>query len=160
MHTFTDSKGQEWHVPITVGTIAKVKNECGVDLLTIVEGTLLDKLALNPVLIVSSLYCCCEQQVKQRGLSPEEFGETIDSNTIDSALSALLEALIDFFPSAKRNMLRKAMEKLEAANQKAVELMDRPEMDTAITDMMTRAVNEAYAEARTFGKQSGRYPVS
>ena len=62
METFTDSAGRAWTVTVTVSTIKQVRALTGVDLLKVVEGTVIDQLASDAVLLVDVLYAVCKDQ--------------------------------------------------------------------------------------------------
>ena len=83
MRTFTDSAGRTWVVNITTLTIKQVRALTGVDLLKVVEGTLLDQLANDAVLLVDVLYACCKDQADKLGLTDEQFGVAMAGDCIE-----------------------------------------------------------------------------
>jgi hypothetical protein len=109
MRSFTDSTGRSWQLEVLVGTIKRVRALAGVDLLGVLEGVMLDKLASDAVLLVDVLYACCKEQADGLGISDEQFGRSMTGDALEAGSLALLEALADFFPSRQRLLLRQAL---------------------------------------------------
>ena len=117
MKSFTDNKGRIWTLEVTVATIKRVRALCKVDLNSIVEldknnkpsAELLERLSFDPVLLVDVLYAVCKPQADKLGITDEDFGEAMAGDAIEHATTALLEEVIDFFPEAKRLVMRKIL---------------------------------------------------
>ena len=140
MSTFRDSNDKTWPVTITVATIKRVRDLIDIDLLAVAEGKLIDELVLDPVLLCNVLYAVCKQTADEANISDEQFGELMAGDTIDLAVSALLEALVDFFPSRRRTILAKMTAKIRDLEATALAMaetkLDSPEMDRAIADAL------------------------
>lgn len=119
MKTFTDSTGRAWSIAVNVASIKRVRGMAGVDLLSILETDLLGKLSSDPVLLVDVLYSLVKPEADAAGVSDEDFGRALVGDAIDTATTALLEDLVDFFPSDRRALMRKAMEKLKTLHTMA-----------------------------------------
>ena len=119
MKTFTDNADRTWTVSINVNTIKRVRDVLGIDLLSIAGGgeengkdpPLLYRLSDDPVLLVNVLYVVCEPQCTKLGVSDEDFGASLGGDSIETAVNALLDGLIDFFPSGRRRLLATALAK-------------------------------------------------
>ena len=122
MKTFTDNKGRTWTLEVTVATVKRVRALCRVDLNSIVEldknnkpsAELLERLSSDPVLLVDVLYAVCKPQADKLGITDEDFGEAMAGDAIEQATGALLDEIVDFFPTAKRM----AMQKILAATRR------------------------------------------
>ena len=66
-----------------------------------VDGTLLEKLINDPILLCDVIYCVCMEEADSRGVSDEDFGRAMAGDAIELATTALLEELVDFFPLGK-----------------------------------------------------------
>lgn len=79
-------------------------------------------------LLVSVLHSSTSEQIARRGLTPEQFAEGFDGNSLELARDALAEAIADFFPSRQqailRAMLAKEREIRDLATTKAVEVVN------------------------------------
>jgi hypothetical protein len=116
MKTFTDANGREWALSIDVAAIKRMRDIAGVDILgnSGSDNSAFLQMAENPVMLVDAIYAVCKKEVEARGMDQDAFAVGITGDVIDRATSALLDAVIDFFPSARRNVLKAAIEKLRA----------------------------------------------
>lgn len=155
MKTFTDNTGRVWTVALNVGTVKRVRALCEVDLMQAVEGKLVERLIADPVLLCDVLYAVCKEEAEKQNVLDEDFGRGLGGDAIDSATSALLEELVDFFPQRRREVLRKALEKMQSLQEKSVRaamvFLESPELD--------RRVENAIASVLPiYGTSSGNSP--
>ncbi len=103
MRQFKDNSGRTWTVEINVATLKRVRGLTGVDLMQVIEGTLIEKLIRDPVLLCDVVYAVCkpEADAATPRVSDEEFGKAMAGDAIDAATSALLDELISFCPSPR-----------------------------------------------------------
>jgi len=138
MQTFTDNQGKSWSIEITVATVKELKRDLEVDLMTIAEqgDDLLGKLASDPVLLVDALWVVCRDQAEADGIGDEAFAGRLGGDSLDEAIMALMEAIADFFPKARRQMLRKMLAKAREAESRLLDQinqkLDSEEMDAEI----------------------------
>ena len=111
MATFTDTTGREWVIVLDVNGLRRVRKRLDLNLLALIVGEAVDRLADDPVLLVDTLYVLCETQAEREGVSDEAFGAAIRGDVLDAAVAAFLEALTDFYPSRKRAILRQLIRK-------------------------------------------------
>ncbi|HOI57049.1 MAG TPA: hypothetical protein PLP01_17490, partial [Phycisphaerae bacterium] len=102
MKTFVDNAGRTWTVAVNVDAIKRVRTLCAVNLLEIVEGDLLGRLANDPILLCDVLYAVCKPELDAKGVSDEDFGRAMGGDVIEAATAAFLEEMVGFFPSPKR----------------------------------------------------------
>ena len=112
----------------------RVRNLIDVDLMECLldQNSLIDRMAIDPVLLVDVLYCVCKPQADEAGITDEEFGSAMGGDAIDHATSAFLEALVDFFPKPRREILERGIQIRQAvegrvmkvAKEKIAELSD------------------------------------
>ena len=132
MKSFTDNLGRTWTLVVNVAAIKRVRALCGVDLNAIVEidknnnptAELLERLSTDPVLLVDVLYAVCKPECEQKSVSDEDFGAAMAGDAIEQATAALLDEVVDFFPTAKRAALQKilaATRRIEALAKKKLE---------------------------------------
>jgi hypothetical protein len=127
MHTFTDCKDRPWTVDLTVATLKRVREATGVNLYSLVDdgARALGELVGDPERLVGVLYVLCEPQVKERSLSPEDFGSGFRGDALEQAADAFVAELVDFFPNRRaRDALAKVIGK---GRETAAILMDRLE---------------------------------
>lgn len=100
MARFAVSGGREFTVRITVGKLAEVREETGIDLGKALasEGALADLMFGDPGRLVSVLYALCDDAAN---VTPEDFAHYFDGPTLERGTEALLTAVADFFPRSK-----------------------------------------------------------
>jgi hypothetical protein len=123
MKTFRDAEGREWAISVNVDSLRRVKTLASVNLLDIVQGKLGEELASDPVRLVDCLCALCRPEMESRKVSDEEFGRAMRGDAIDAAVAAMMEELIDFFPSRRRALLQKMQGTAAQLQDRAMELM-------------------------------------
>jgi hypothetical protein len=153
MKTFKDLKGRTWDININYSTIKRIKDLLGInitDLINIDKETNLDislltRYASDIVLLIDTLYCICKDQADKLNITDVEFGESFSGEEADNALNALVEEVINFFPTAKKTLLNKvfsAVRKKEMEiHQKAIAAMMSQEFDEKLESLMTKLNN-------------------
>ncbi|MDP1798388.1 MAG: hypothetical protein Q8K78_12930 [Planctomycetaceae bacterium] len=154
MHTFQDTQGRTWSVTINVDAIRRVRSLLDINLLDAVEGKLLERLVTDPVLLCDILFSLVQPEAEAKQISDEDFGRALGGDVLDHATTALLEELVDFFPSGKRTVFRKALEKLKKLEGIALETATKRLESDELERKMTAAL------ASMSGDSSGNSPAS
>lgn len=153
---FTDADGRAWPVPVNVSTIKRTRDLIGINLLDIVadNGALMQKLSTDPITLCDVLYCVCKDQADRLSLTDCQFGELLAGDCLEAATLALLEGLTDFFPKAKRELLRTALGKLDAYQGQIIgrlqKRMDSPELAAQIEAQIEKdfeALNKSFTNS-------------
>ena len=154
MKAFKDNASRTWEVEVTTAAVKRVRGLIDVDLVAgTLSGDLLDRLADDPVLLCDLIYALCKPQADREGVSDEDFGRAMAGDAIEQATAALLEELVGFFPSPKRRILRKALDKLETLQGVALAWADEKLDGTEMEDELRRRLANA-------GEQSTTSPAS
>jgi len=154
MKAFKDNASRTWEVEVTTAAVKRVRGLIDVDLVAgTLSGDLLDRLADDPVLLCDLIYALCRPQADREGVSDEDFGRAMAGDAIEQATAALLEELVGFFPSPKRRILRKALDKLETLQGVALAWADEKLDGTEMEDELRRRLTNA-------GEPSGTSPES
>lgn len=114
MHSFRDSRGQDWLLEITVSSVRRVRALAALDLLGLVKDGFapLGELVSDPVRLADILWALVQPQAAACGVSDEDFGRGLAGDALAEAAEAFVEELVDFFPDAKaRQSLKKALAK-------------------------------------------------
>jgi len=83
MRSFKDNEGRQWSVDINVAAIKRVRGLTGTDLMQVIEGTLIEKLICDPVLLCDVVYAICKPEADTRNVSDEEFGKAMAGDAIE-----------------------------------------------------------------------------
>ena len=141
MKCFKDNQNRNWTIVVNVATVKRVRSLLDINLLDVVKldannkpnVDLLEQLASDPVLLCDVIYCICKLEADAQKISDEDFGAAMGGDVIEHATTALLEELVDFFPEAKRLVLRKLMnagEKVKNQMERALKLeLDNPKLE-------------------------------
>jgi len=158
MRTFTDNAGRIWTLAVNVDAIKRVKTLAKVDLMEAVEGKLLERLIDEPILLCDVIFALVKPQADAAKVSDEDFGRAMAGDTIDAATQAMLEELVDFFPSRRRGLMAKALGKLQTLQ---IKVTDAASMRLDSLDL-DRIAQEAMAELdrAVSGGPSGTSPAS
>lgn len=124
MARYTDVKGREWPVRLTVRTVKRIRDEVAAggkafDILDVSGGEVLAKLNTDPVLVSEVLWIICRETAKERGVAQEDFIDALAGDAILDGGAALVEALADFFPKLEGEQVRKAQAYVMQARAKA-----------------------------------------
>lgn len=110
MKTFKDAIGREWVVDVNVATARAVRDILKVDLFSLFEKEA-GRLFADPCLTVDVLYVLCRKQCDDRKVTDVEFGSGMSGDALLEGTNALIESVIDFFPSSRRPVLRAMVKK-------------------------------------------------
>ena len=162
MKTFTDNTGRAWQIAINVDAVKRVKGLLGVDLMEATEGRLLERLISEPILLCDLVYALCKPQADAAHVTDEDFGRAMAGDAIEAATGAMLEELVDFFPSRRRALLAKAVGKLRTLETMvltaAENRLDSPELETQLQQGVQAML--ASAMPPSAGRPSGDSPGS
>lgn len=136
MKPFKDNKDREWQVDVNVTAVKRVKGLLGVDLLTAGDGKLFQDLARDPVLLTDVVYALCKPQADELKITDEDFGRAMAGEAIDNAVCALMPELVDFFPSPRRAILQKALEKFQKLEAMTVDATEKALDSDALERLM------------------------
>ncbi len=159
MQTFNDNTGRTWSLTINVDAIKRVRGLLDVDLMHAVDGKLLERLVTDPVMLCDVVYALCKPEADPRKVSDEDFGRAMAGDAIDAATTALLEELVGFFPQAKRQVLRKALDKLKVLETKVFDAVTA-RLDSGEIDRMLEAELNKAALGQLPGAGGGELSTS
>jgi len=150
MRSFKDNQGRQWSVEINVTAIKRVRGLTGEDLMQVIEGTLIEKLIRDPVLLCDVVYAICKPEADTRSVSDEEFGKAMAGDAIEAATTAVLEELVGFCPSPRDRanlgrVLQATRKVMDRARDLVEKKLDSGEMDRLADRLLTEESGEATA---------------
>jgi hypothetical protein len=138
--TYSDAAGRAWTVSITVGTVTRVREMLGVDLMQALEGDLVPKLMHDPVMLCNVLYCACKPEADARGLTDVQFGESMGGDSLAAGEEALLEAIRFFSHPSRRDLFWAMVAKTRELRTRAAAMgrkrLDDPRLDRYLTEQL------------------------
>jgi hypothetical protein len=120
MKSFKDNADRSWQLSINVESIKIVRALCDLDLLKAVEGEVIPRLKNDAILLVDVLYALCKTSADLQNITAAEFGRAMAGDAIEQATAAFLEELINFFPTARRQVIRLAIDKMDEVEREAI----------------------------------------
>ena len=156
MRTFKDNAGRQWSVEINVAALKRVRGLTGTDLMQVIEGTLIEKLIRDPVLLCDVVYAICKPEADTRTppVSDEEFGKAMAGDAIEAATTAVLEELVSFCPSPRdRANLGRVLQATTKVMERARDLVQK-KLDSGELDRLADRL------LATAGDSSGSAPES
>ncbi len=159
MHTFQDTLGRTWSVSINVDTIRRVRSLLSINLSDATDGKLVHSLSTDPVLLCDLLFVMVQPEAEAKNVTDEDFGRALGGDVLDYASTALLEELVDFFPSGKRTIFRKVLEKFRKLQGIALEMVTHRLESDEPERKMTAALKNLEAASMS-GDSSGNSPAS
>jgi hypothetical protein len=146
MRTFKDNAGRQWSVEINVASLKRVRGLTGTDLMQVIEGTLIEKLIRDPVLLCDVVYAICKPEADTRTppVSDEEFGKAMAGDAIEAATTAVLEELVGFCPSPRDRanlgrVLQATTKVMERARDLVQKKLDSGELDRLADRLLATA---------------------
>lgn len=117
MKSFADAQGQSWTFDINVASLRRVKDATDIDLTKLVDrkADVFPRLAGDLFILYDVVTVLLKPQLEERQLTAEQFGALLDEDVAERAVTALVEAIIDFFQEGKRMLLRRAFAKVTQA---------------------------------------------
>ena len=152
MKSFKDKVGKTWIIEVNVRQVRKVRALLNIDLANMIQfeaengktnTDLLDKLSSDPCLLVDVIYALCKDQADTLNITDEQFGENMNGDTVEAATVALLEEMVDFFPEAKRRVLRVILNQAEALTRQmqetAAAVLENPEFQETLKSQLMKS---------------------
>lgn len=105
MASFTDNAKTTWVIDLDAPKIVRIRSELGLDLVG-ADGSAYEKMVDDPILLFEVLWKLCSKQADDKKIDVDAFAQRITGDAIESATDAMVEAIADFFPKAKRELVR------------------------------------------------------
>lgn len=112
MTTFKDNTGRTWSMTLDIHAVDRVKTLAGVDLLSTLSGSLIQRLIDEPVTLCNAIYAVCKPEADALKITDTDFGALMTGDGIDSATAALLDELVRFLPKDRRKGAIRALKKV------------------------------------------------
>jgi len=116
MSVFSTTDGRKWTVAVNLGTVKRVREATGVDVLALVsDQRAISEAFSDNIRLAEVIASVIKPELAAAGVTDDQFFSVIDGAVIESATEALLAEVANFFQEPRRTILVKAMEKVQAA---------------------------------------------
>jgi hypothetical protein len=140
MRSFKDSEGLDWKIALNGWQLKKLKEQLDFDAR---DPESILKASADPCLLVNVLYVLCESQATERGISDQQFGESMDADAIENATEAYLQETTDFFPLRQRQAMKTMLAKMSDYQEKAARMAQEKLRSQQLDNLMESAIAEA-----------------
>ncbi len=152
MSSFTDGADRKWTFQVNVLSVKRVKEQTGVDLLTLMnpEGDAFEKLATDIVGLCDVMVAFLADQLQEHDVTPDEFLRAIDNEDIvRNATRACMKAILSFSQTPKAKLMKTAFGKVWTATanrerqqlKHALELVESPEFDRLVDETANSVIS-------------------
>lgn len=116
MSVFSTTDGRKWTVAVNLGTVKRVREATGVDVLALVsDQRAISEAFSDNIRLAEVIASVIKPELAAAGVTDDQFFSVIDGAVIESATEALLAEVANFFQEPRRTILIKAMEKVRVA---------------------------------------------
>ena len=121
MPNFTDTLGRTWPLAISYSTCKRILAQCDINILDVAQiDQTIGRMRLDNLLVGDIVLCLCSAECTARGISLDNFQNSLDGEALDCASSALLEGLANFFRRGQKGkLLTEMISKLKQMEQTA-----------------------------------------
>ncbi len=106
MPNFTDTLGRTWPLNISYATCKRILAQCDINILDVAQiDQTIGRMRLDNLLVGDIVLCLCSAECTARGISLDNFQDSLDGEALDCASSALLEGLANFFRRGQKGKL-------------------------------------------------------
>jgi hypothetical protein len=143
MASFKDRNGQEWNVSLDPVIAMDVKEKHAISLTDLKQDPMLPiRMDENyPEKLIAVLHTICEDQIKERNLTPEKFAKLLPFPP-DPMLTAIEEAIVSFFPTGRASHVREVLASYANMGSKTDALIIAKIQKVADDPRTTKAMNE------------------
>lgn len=140
---FRDATGREWSTSINVTTVKRVKERADVLLTDAADSDLVERLYGDVMLLSDVLAAVCLPKIVESGMTATDFGELLAGDVIDHACESLMDDLVLFFPSGRREVVRTIWTAARDLEREKVSMIDRKMSPDQIRKIISLAKDKA-----------------
>lgn len=160
MKSFIDKNGETWDLELNIGTAMRLQSRLNINIENCInldsnkpkEISLLERITEDSILLFNIIYVLCETQVRERGLTEEEFAERFSGDTIAAATDALLDEIENFSRPAKRKILKRLRQISQEISDEAGEKMDQLFEDPKFKEALEAALQKLSTNSPEFSE--------
>lgn len=136
---FKDSEGREWHVRMTVAAVDRILELCKVDLY---EEDGWGKVLKDPRVACAVLGAVLMPAIEQRGVTMEQFRDSLDGDAAFAGIAALHEAIVNFTQPELRATRQKILERINETLAQQAKL-EQQRLDSGMIEKLIEAEMKA-----------------
>ena len=155
MREFKDDMGRSWSIHISCASLKRVEAHAGFDFADVGNGKAVEMFGGSTTHVLDVLWPLVQADAEKRGIAYDSFGEGLRGDCLTDAIAALKEELLSFFPSSRRRLMQKLIERMDAiveqAGQQAEVEIGNVQMGTVTGGISPTSAPESSASTQTDG---------
>lgn len=153
MAQFKDQNDKTWTLALDGPKIRKIRELCKVDPVAL-DGKFWLAMEDDPLIIFDSCYVLCEDQLGP--VTVEQFYKALTGDATERAAKALEAAIIDFFPTRKREILTALLQRYGKVREMQLERAEGliPKVDQQIEELRSKLMSSDSATSGPVSAES------
>lgn len=141
MAAFKDNKGKLWELNLTTTSAKRIQSLTQFNILSRKEDVW-QRLSDDMILLVDVIYAMVKPDADAKGITDEQFGESLVGDAIVEATKALQETYVLFFPAQQRANLQKMMKALDSLENQKQQLVAK-QLDNLTEEKIAELIQNA-----------------
>ncbi len=133
---FTDRRQREWRLELNYTLGKRIHQVTGLDFINAHDGKALLGVIQSDETLVQTLWLFCEEQAGAASIDETEFGRGLDGPTLEQAINALEECVLNFCRPARRAAIQAVREKAHEVEAAQAELVATKVRSPALAQAM------------------------
>ena len=143
---FTDRRRREWRLELNYTLGKHILDVTGLDFINAHDGKALLGVMQSDEKLVQVLWLFCEEQAVAANVDETEFGRGLDGLTLELAINALEECVLNFCRPARRVAIQAVREKAHEVEAAQAELVATKVRSPALAQAMATKMAEVSRE--------------
>ena len=143
---FTDRRQREWRLELNYTLGKHIQDVTGLDFINAHDGKALLGVIQSDETLVQVLWLFCEEQADAATVDETEFGRGLDGPTLEQAINALEECVLNFCRPARRAAIQAVREKAHEVEAAQAELVATKVRSPALAQAMATKMAEVSRE--------------
>jgi hypothetical protein len=139
---FTDRRQRQWRLDLDYTLGKRIQSVAGLDFINAHDGKALLGVLQSDEKLVQTLWLFCEEQAQAASVDETEFGRGLDGPTLEQAINALEECVLNFCRPARRTAIQAVREKAREVEAAQAELVAAKVRSPALAQAMAAKMAE------------------
>ena len=147
MKTFKDATGRTWTVAINTTTAQRVRDLTDINPFDMQKFNEIYSVLRDPIQLVALIYALCKPEIDERNLTPEQFGESLDGQSLRDAWDAFEAELIFFIRAltpGDGDRLQLTLDRLRSLDKLATEKLTEQLKSSKLDESLELEISKAF----------------
>ena len=157
MKTFKDATGRTWTVAINTTTAQRVRDLTDINPFDMQKFNEIYSVLRDPIQLVALIYALCKPEIDERNLTPEQFGESLDGQSLRDAWDAFEAELIFFIRAltpGDGDRLQLTLDRLRSLDKLATEKLTEQLKSSKLDESLELEISKAFSSTESLTASS------